>query len=57
MELFTNQGQKSNKKNYNITNKTYESIIMYGIAITYAASSFLLLGSFVYTTIKMTSKK
>ena len=30
---------------------------MYGIAITYAAASLLLLGGFAYITFKMTSKK
>ena len=32
-------------------------IIMYGIAITYAVISLLLLGGFAYLTFKMTSKK
>jgi len=30
---------------------------MYSIAITYSVASLLLLGSFVYITFKMTSKK
>jgi len=30
---------------------------MYGIAITYAVASLLLLGGFAYITFKMTSKK
>ena len=33
------------------------SLDMYGIAITYAVASLLLLGGFVYVTFKMTSKK
>ena len=35
----------------------YRKKIMYGIAITYAVASLLLLGGFAYITFKMTSKK
>ncbi len=53
MELFTNQLQKLNDKNKNLTNKTYELIIKYGIAIKYAVTSFLLLGVFAYIAFKI----
>ena len=56
-EINNEIAQKWNKKNYSITNKTYELIIMYGIAITYGVVSLLLLGGFAYITFKMTSKK